>query len=139
VTADRSFSPSRLARLRNGLTRAEWWRVGGMVAVVVALNVLGWGMLSLLLAGLILAVATLRTRSLFLAIGLHAGWIIGQQGLQWAAKFRIKPPEALLPWIGPNVVSGAVPTGLVPSAMLLLTMALAFYYLSRARTLRHSS
>ena len=46
VTADRSFSPSRLARLRNGLTGAEWWRVGGMVTVVVVLNVLGWGMLS---------------------------------------------------------------------------------------------
>jgi high-affinity nickel-transport protein len=46
VTADRSFSPSRLARLRSGLTRAEWWRVGGMVTVVVVLNVLGWGMLS---------------------------------------------------------------------------------------------
>jgi len=46
VTADRSFSPSRLARLRSGLTRAEWWRVGGMVTVVLVLNVLGWGMLS---------------------------------------------------------------------------------------------
>lgn len=100
---------------------------------------LGWGIFSLLLAGILLAFVTLRTRSLFLPIGIHAGWIIGQQGLQWAAKFRIKPSEALLPWVGPNVVSGAVPTGLVPSAALLLAMALAIYYLRHARTRRHSS
>ena len=101
--------------------------------------VLGWGIFSLLLAGILLAVVTLRTRSLFLPIGLHAGWIIGQQGLQWVAKFRIKPPEALLPWVGPNVVSGAVPTGLIPAAVLLLTMALAFYYSKNVRNGRHSS
>jgi len=99
---------------------------------------LGWGILSLLLAGILLAVVTLRTRSLFLPIGLHAGWIIGQQGLQWVAKFHIKPPEALLPWVGKNVVSGAVPTGLVPAAVLLLTMALVFYYLRHVRPLRYS-
>ena len=43
--AARSFNPSRLARLRNGLTRAEWWRVAGMAFVVLALNVIGWGLL----------------------------------------------------------------------------------------------
>jgi membrane protease YdiL (CAAX protease family) len=100
---------------------------------------LGWGIFSLLLAGMILAAATLRTRSLFLPIGLHAGWILGQQGLQWLAKFRIKPPDALLPWVGPNVVSGAVPTGLIPSGILLLTMALAFYYVRYVRDRRTSS
>jgi membrane protease YdiL (CAAX protease family) len=94
---------------------------------------LGWGMFSLLLAGVLLAVSTLRTRSLFLPIGLHAGWVIGQQGLQWMAKFRVKPPGSLLPWVGPNVVSGAVPTGLLPSGVLLLTMALAFAYLKHVR------
>src|SRR5450631_1592084 len=40
-----SFSPSRLARLRNGLTRGEWWSVGAMAFVVVAFNVVGWGLL----------------------------------------------------------------------------------------------
>lgn len=100
--------------------------------------VLGWGILSLLVAGLILAFATLRTRSLFLPIGIHSGWILGQQGLQWAAKFRIKPPGELLPWVGPNVVSGAVPTGLIPLGTLLLTAALAALYLRHARdSLRH--
>jgi len=90
---------------------------------------LGWGMLSLLLAGLLLAFVTLRTRSLFLAIGIHAGWILGQQGLQWIARFRIKPPDALLPWVGPNVVSGAVPTGIIPAAALVLTAVTVALYL----------
>jgi len=100
---------------------------------------LGWGMFSLLLAGILLAVVTLRTRSLFLPIGLHAGWIIGQQGLQWVAKFHVRPQEALLPWIGPNVVSGAVPTGLIPAGILLLTVALAITYLRHGRIPRRSS
>jgi membrane protease YdiL (CAAX protease family) len=98
--------------------------------------ILGWGLLSLVLAGLILAYATMRTRSLFLPIGIHAGWIAGQQGLQWIGKFRVKPPGELLPWVGPNVVSGAVPTGLVPTAALLLTAALAALYLRHARAPR---
>jgi len=95
--------------------------------------VLGWGILSLLLAGLILAFAALRTRSLFLPVGIHAGWIAGQQGLQLIAKFQIKPEGALLPWIGPNVVSGAVPTGIVPAAIILLSGALTALYLRHAR------
>jgi membrane protease YdiL (CAAX protease family) len=100
---------------------------------------LGWGMFSLLLAGVVLGVAALRTRSLFLPIGIHAGWILGQQGLQWVAKYRIKPPDALLPWIGPNVVSGAVPTGLVSAGILLLTTALVVIYLRYVRNPRASA
>ena len=38
--------PSRLAKLRNGLTRREWLRVGGMVLVVLGLNAVGWGLLA---------------------------------------------------------------------------------------------
>ncbi len=32
----------RLAQLRAGLTPAEWTRLGGMVAVIIALHVIGW-------------------------------------------------------------------------------------------------
>ena len=39
------FNPSRLSRLRNGLTGGEWWRIVGMMAVVLALHVIGWGLL----------------------------------------------------------------------------------------------
>ena len=38
--------PSRLAKLRNGLTPNEWMRVGGMALSIIALNVIGWGLLS---------------------------------------------------------------------------------------------
>jgi membrane protease YdiL (CAAX protease family) len=89
------------------------------------------GFLSIFVAGMILALAALRTRSLWLSIGLHAGWIFCQQALQWLAKYRVRPPEGLLPWIGPNVVSGAVPTGLVPLSVLLLTGMGVWFYLRK--------
>jgi membrane protease YdiL (CAAX protease family) len=92
---------------------------------------LGWGVLSLFIAGLLLAYATLRTRSLFIPIGLHAGWILGQQSLQLIAQFRPKPPDSFLPWVGPNVVSGAVPTGLIPAFVLLATSLFVWIYLRR--------
>ena len=44
-------SPSRLARIRNGLTPKEWTRLGGMTLSIIGLNVLGWGMLSAALGG----------------------------------------------------------------------------------------
>jgi nickel/cobalt transporter (NiCoT) family protein len=44
-------SPSRLARIRNGLTRKEWTGLGGMALSIIGLNVLGWGMLSAALGG----------------------------------------------------------------------------------------
>ena len=78
------------------------------------------GFLSLFGAGLILSLAALRTKSLWLPIGIHAGWILGQQVLQKLAKYRVKPADELLPWVGPNVVSGAVPTGIVPLVVLLI-------------------
>ncbi len=37
---------ARLARIRAGLTPAEWGRAGAMTATVIGLNVLGWGMLA---------------------------------------------------------------------------------------------
>jgi membrane protease YdiL (CAAX protease family) len=89
------------------------------------------GLLSVFVAGMILAYAALRTRSLWVSIGLHAGWIFCQQALQWLAKYRVRPPESLLPWIGPNVVSGVIPTGVAPLSVLLLTGAGVWFYLRR--------
>lgn len=91
------------------------------------------GFISLFAAGLILALAAMKTRSLWLPIGIHAGWIFGQQMFQKIAKFGIKPPEKLLPWVGPNVVSGAVPTGIVPLLVLAIT-ALGVWLYVRNRT-----
>ncbi len=93
---------------------------------------LGWGFFSLVLAGILLAVGTLRTRSLFLAIGLHAGWIFAQQGMQVIGRFAIKPADSLLPLVGENLVSGAVPTGLVPLLVLGFTGILIALFLRHA-------
>ena len=114
----------------------EWWsgfaQILGFVDAMPPPWLLLSGFVSLVLAGLILAAATLWTRSLWLAIGLHGGWIFCQQTLHWLARYRAKPPDALWPWIGPNVVSGAVPTGLLPLGALLLTGLGLWYYLRNA-------
>ena len=36
-----------VTRVRTGLTRAEWLTLGGMVAVIVGLNVVGWGLVGI--------------------------------------------------------------------------------------------
>jgi high-affinity nickel-transport protein len=41
----------RLGRIRRALTPGEWTRLGGMIAAVVGLHVLGWGMLAAALSG----------------------------------------------------------------------------------------
>jgi membrane protease YdiL (CAAX protease family) len=93
-----------------------------------------FGFASLFVAGMVLALAALRTRSLWLPVGIHAGWILGQQGFQWLARPVEKSFASFLPWVGPNVVSGAVPTGFVPLIVLLLTGAAVWLYLRYART-----
>src|SRR5438876_10674288 len=42
---------ARLRRIRQGLSPAEWTRLGGMVAAVIGLNVAGWVMLAAALGG----------------------------------------------------------------------------------------
>src|SRR6516162_8362412 len=42
---------ARLARIRNGLTPAEWARAGAMAAVIIGLNVAGWLMLAAAVSG----------------------------------------------------------------------------------------
>jgi nickel/cobalt transporter (NiCoT) family protein len=42
---------ARFARIRDGLTPAEWGRAGGMMAAVVGLNVVGWLMLAAAVGG----------------------------------------------------------------------------------------
>src|SRR5580693_8507406 len=41
----------RMTRIRAALTPAEWGRAGGMTAIVIGLNVLGWGMLAAAASG----------------------------------------------------------------------------------------
>ena len=40
----------RLTQIRNGLTRAEWVKLGGMAAVIIGLNAVGWFIVAALVA-----------------------------------------------------------------------------------------
>ena len=68
---------------------------------------------NLTILGMILAWVTLRTHSLWLAIGLHAGWIFCQQSFNQSAHYAISPPDLMHPWIGLPQVHGLVPVGLL--------------------------
>jgi len=87
------------------------------------------GLASLLVAGWILGECTVRTRSLWLPIGLHAGWVFSQQTTNLLLQPTWADPAGFLPWVGPNLVSGAVPTGLLPVVALLLTGLMVRFYL----------
>lgn len=78
------------------------------------------GFTTLFLLGWIFGVAAVLTRSLWLAIGLHAGAILA------ARSFSIltKREEAMLPWVGENLV-----TGLAPLMALGVLLAVCHWYL----------
>jgi nickel/cobalt transporter (NiCoT) family protein len=42
VQAPTAPAPSLVSRVRNGLSRTEWMKLGGMFGVIIALNVIGW-------------------------------------------------------------------------------------------------
>jgi membrane protease YdiL (CAAX protease family) len=77
--------------------------------------------MTLFLLGLILGWATVITRSLWLAIGLHAGSIAAQQ-LFHAATHENFAPLSLLPWWGPFQIHGMVPVGLLVVLPLGITL-----------------
>jgi membrane protease YdiL (CAAX protease family) len=65
---------------------------------------------TLFVVGFILAWARLRTQSLWLSIGLHAGWVFGVKmfsGMTRTMK-RVRP-EDFMPWIGKDLKSGLAP------------------------------
>jgi uncharacterized protein len=63
------------------------------------------GFTTLFLIGVILAHARLRTKSLWLPIGLHAGWIFASAAFGKVAHREI----VALPWLGKNLLIGIVP------------------------------
>lgn len=63
---------------------------------------------TLFLIGCILADARVLTRSLWLPIGLHAGWIFASGMFSWLAR----PQMIALPWLGKNLLVGIIPLGL---------------------------
>jgi membrane protease YdiL (CAAX protease family) len=136
IVVSAAFAVIHFVRQRGEVAEVHWWSgfalLGSAFPPPAAFVETAAGAVNLFVIGMILAIATLRTRSLWLAIGLHAGWILGQQSINIIGRFRVKPPDALLPWVGPNVVSGMVPTGIVPLLALLASGLLVWWYLARA-------
>jgi len=62
---------------------------------------------TLFVIGCILADARALTRSLWLSIGLHAGWIFGSGTFSLLARQK----ALALPWLGKNLLVGIIPLG----------------------------
>jgi membrane protease YdiL (CAAX protease family) len=73
---------------------------------------------TLFLIGCILADARVLTRSLWLPIGLHAGWIFASGMFSWLARRQM----VALPWLGKNLLVGIIPLGLAAVTWILLRL-----------------
>ena len=71
---------------------------------------------TLFLIGCILADARVLTRSLWLPIGLHAGWISASGTFSWLARGQM----VALPWLGKNLLIGIIPLGLAAVTWILM-------------------
>lgn len=80
---------------------------------------------TLFIVGWILGYARLRTNSLWIPIGLHAGWVFGIKTFSDLTR-RAIPSEDTMPWIGPSLRSG-----LASVAMLALTGVVVWFWLRR--------
>ncbi len=74
------------------------------------------GFLTLFAIGCILADARLQTRSLWLPIGLHSGWIFANGAFSRAARHA----AVALPWIGKDLLVGIVPLMIALASWLLM-------------------
>jgi CAAX protease family protein len=96
----------------------SFWQFGDFLLVV-------GGFVTLFIVGCILADARLVTRSLWLPIGLHAGWIFAN-GLFSKMAHR---DAIALPWLGRDLL-----TGLVPLAIAFISWGLMREWVERLRT-----
>ncbi len=74
------------------------------------------GFTTLFLIGWILADARVLTRSLWLSMGLHSGWIFSSQLFSKLAHRQM----VVLPWIGKNLLIGVVPLAIAALSWLIL-------------------
>ncbi len=104
-------------------SEVRWWSGFAIIPLVFrqfqdpALLLAGFS--TLFAFGLALGIATQRSRSLWMAIGIHAGAIVGSRVVSILAK----PEKELLPWVGSNLR-----LGIVPCCVLLLLAAITVLY-----------
>ncbi len=80
----------------------------------------GFGTLFVL--GWIFGIATIATRSLWLAIGLHAGAILAVRSFS----ILTKRTHVMLPWVGEHLA-----TGLAPLLALLFLLVVCYFYIKK--------
>jgi membrane protease YdiL (CAAX protease family) len=73
---------------------------------------------TLFVIGCILADARMLTRSLWLPIGLHAGWIFTSGTFSWLVRRQM----VALPWLGKNLLVGIIPLGLTVVTWILIRL-----------------
>lgn len=71
---------------------------------------------TLFLIGCILADARVLTRSLWLSIGLHAGWIFGSGTFSSLARRQ----TLAIPWLGKNLLVGIIPLGVAAFTWIIM-------------------
>jgi membrane protease YdiL (CAAX protease family) len=71
---------------------------------------------TLFLIGCVLADARVLTRSLWLSIGLHAGWIFGSGAFSFLARRQ----TLALPWLGKNLLVGIIPLGIATFTWIII-------------------
>ncbi len=71
---------------------------------------------TLFLIGCVLADARVLTRSLWLSIGLHAGWILGSGTFSLLARRQ----ALALPWLGKNLLVGIIPLGVATFTWIIM-------------------
>nr|WP_281375530.1 CPBP family intramembrane glutamic endopeptidase [Haloferula luteola] len=76
--------------------------------------------LTIFAVGVVLAVARWRTASLWMPVGLHAGWIFAYQLYKGATWPVLKMPEWARMLVGTTLVEGLVPLGLAVVTALLV-------------------
>jgi len=80
------------------------------------------GFTTMLVIGIILGYARLRTRSLWMPVGLHIGWIIGKGMLE------VTRQSVAWPWLGPDIL-----IGLAPLITVLITWGIVWYMIKDVR------
>jgi uncharacterized protein len=71
---------------------------------------------TLFLIGCVLADARVLTHSLWLSIGLHAGWIFASGAFNRLARQQV----SALPWLGKNLLVGIVPIGIAALTWIIM-------------------
>jgi uncharacterized protein len=127
------FSIVHFLKAPDDTTTAVHW-FSGFVSLAHSFDQFGEPMLvlggftTLFAIGVALGHARLRTRSLWMPIGMHAGWILASEVFSKVARREI----VALPWIGKNLL-----VGLVPLAVCLVSWALLRVWLNYAGS-RHT-